>query len=149
MKVITNTTVSYAVNSVQIGMISVIPDPASNLVFSVTFGWFDAADKPLRQSGQRYTAAQLEAASPDPAQAATYLAALKTLMPVGIAPAMRIQVSDASIATVQGFCSTMVGEPPVKTFKAVTYTEAQLVAAGVSSAIIAGLVSQMAVALTA
>ena len=149
MNVTVNSTVSYTINTVNIAPIQVIKDNTGALIFIVSFQWLDSANKVIRHAGNRYTQAQLIAASPDPIQTTTYINAINTLFADGISPMLRITMNNVGdIATVQAFCSNMIGEPPVKTFQAKTYTEAELVAAGLSSPIIAGMINQIAISLT-
>ena len=149
MNVTVNTTVSYAVNIVNVAPIQIIKDSTDTSVFVISFQWLDSTSKVIRQSNNRYTQTQLISASPNPTQTAIYMNAINTLFLIGLSPALRITPNQTNtVVTVQAFCSNMIGDPAVKTFQSKTYTEAELVTAGLSSTIIIGMIEQIATALT-
>ena len=149
MQITTNATVTYSVAKVSIHLISVMPTP-TGIIFRAGVTWLDSANKVLRQADQQYTQAELIAVAGAKApQVTTYLAALNSLMPAGATPVIRIQIDNQNTVKVQTFCIVTTGTPPVKTTQMTVLTEAQLVAAGLSSAIVTGLVAEIAGTLTA
>jgi len=141
MQVSVNKTVSYAVANINIGMLQVTKDSTEALVFMIIAQWTDSTGAILRNVSQRYTQAQLLAATTNPTQTTAAFTAIKNLFLTGSNPILRLTINNSNIATVQAFSKTT-------TVQTKTYTEAELVTAGLSSAIISGIVTELANALT-
>ena len=144
MQIDINKTVSYDVAKVEILGVNIGKDNSGAAIYIVPYRWLAADASVIRQNTGRYTDTELIAALGGTDEAKATIALIATLFPEGDRPSVSIRIIGTDISVFACHTETVDGKPkPV----IVKYSDADLAAKGITTAMITSVIQQLAVAL--
>ena len=144
MQVDINKTISYDVAKVEILGVNIGKETSGASIYVVPYRWLAADGSVIRQNTGRYTDTELIAALGGTEEAKATIALIATLFPEGDRPAISIRIMGTEIQVFASHTEIVDGkQKPI----IVKYSDAELAAKGVTTAMITAVIQQLAVAL--